>query len=111
MRSVWRPNSVADVHALRWRAESGHYTSDENIVWHAHRLRQRAREAVASLSANVGEAESHSPAPRVVPGNPCRRNRVMVDVAGSDHDGSIIDLTCTCDVQGMCSDEEELVAP
>jgi hypothetical protein len=73
----------------------------------ARRARERAREAAAALAAvDVGEAESHSPAPRMVHQSG-RRNRVVVDVAGSSQDGSIIDLTSTGTVRVPGSDEEE----
>ena len=52
-------------------------------------------EVVAALAAvDIGKAESHSPVPRMVHQSE-GRNRVMVDVAGSFQDESIIDLTST----------------
>jgi hypothetical protein len=61
---------------------------------------------LALAAVDVGEAESHSPAPRMV--HPWRRrNRVVVDVAGSSQDESIIDLTSTGTVRVPGSDEEE----
>ncbi|KAE8785761.1 Peptidyl-prolyl cis-trans isomerase CYP40 [Hordeum vulgare] len=73
----------------------------------AHRARQRAWDVAEALAAtDVGDAESHSPAPRML--HECgRRNRVMVDV-GSSQEGSVCDLTSTGTVRVTGSDEEEL---
>lgn len=104
VRSVWRPNAVADAQPLRWHAddEAIRDPSAEGMARRARRARQRAREA----AVDVDETESDSPAPRRMAYNPGRRSRVMVDVA-SDHDGSVVDLTSTGDVQATGSDEEE----
>ena len=80
--------------------------SDESMARHARRVRQRERLAAKALVADIPKAESHTLA-LLVPGNPYHRNPVMVDVAGSDHEGSIIDLTSTSDVKAMGSDKEE----
>ena len=45
--------------------------------------------------------------PLLVTGNPWRHNRVVVDVSGSDHEESILELTSTGNMQATCSDEEE----
>jgi hypothetical protein len=58
------------------------------------------------MAADVGEAESHSPAPRMAHQSG-RRNRIVVNVGGSSPDGSIIDLTSTGTVRVPSSDEEE----
>lgn len=74
---------------------------------HARRARHRAWEAAAALvAAGVGEADSHSPAPRMAH-QFGRRDRIVVDVGGSFPDGSIIDLTSTGIVRVPVSDEEE----
>ena len=110
VRSVWRPNTLADAHPLRWRAE--HFvapwaSSDENMAWLASHARHRAREAAAGLAAvDVGEAESHSLAPRMAQQSG-RHNRIVVDIDGSSQDGSILDMTSTGIVRVMGSDEEE----
>ena len=73
----------------------------------ARRAKQQAWEAAAALAVvDVGEAESHSPAPRMVHQSG-RRNRIVVDVTGSSQDGSITDLTFTGTVWVTGSDEEE----
>lgn len=70
------------------------------------RATQKARGAASALAADVGKAESHSPAPRWMAYNPGRRSHVVVNVSASDHNGSIVDLTSTGDVQATDSNEE-----
>ena len=50
----------------------------------ARRARHQAREALAALPADIGEAESHSPTPRMVHVRHRRRNCIVMDVVGSD---------------------------
>ena len=70
VRSVWRPNAVADAQPLRWRVEAMDApwaSSDANMARRAHNARQRAQEAAVALAmVDVGEAESHSSAPHMV---------------------------------------------
>ena len=100
---VWHPNALADAQPLRWRADIQHApSSHEAVARRARRARHRARET----SADVGEAESHSPAPHMAHQS-CRRNRIVVDVGGSFQDGSIIDLTSTGTQLVPNSDGEE----
>ena len=73
---------------------------DANMAWRARRVRQRAQEAAA---VDVIEVESHSPAPHMMQQSG-RRNRVVVDVAGSSQDGSIIDLTSISTIRVPGSD-------
>ncbi|KAE8803977.1 Peptidyl-prolyl cis-trans isomerase CYP40 [Hordeum vulgare] len=104
---MWRPNVVAEAQSLRWRVEHEAWpTSDDVMARRARRARQRARDAAEALATvDVGEAESHSPAPHRV--HHCgRRNRVVVDI-GSSQKVSIIDLTSTGTVLITGSDEEE----
>ncbi|EMS59429.1 putative methyltransferase PMT17 [Triticum urartu] len=82
---------------------------EEMAVWFALRRfrKERTREAAATLAAvDVGEAELHSLVPRMVH-EFGRRNCVMLHVAGSSQDGSIIDLTSTGTIQVPGSDDEE----
>ena len=73
----------------------------------ARRARHRERVAAAALATvDVGEAKPHSPATHMVHQSG-RSNRLVVDVAGSSHDGSIIDLTSTGTVRVLGSDEKE----
>ena len=79
---VWRPNTVAEVQPVHWCADSevnAWASSDANKAWRTRRAKQQAREAVAALVEDVGEAESHSLVACMVPGNPYRRNYVRVD--------------------------------
>ncbi|KAE8785760.1 ATP-dependent DNA helicase Q4 [Hordeum vulgare] len=95
MRSISRSNIVAEAQPLRWRVEHEAWSySDDVMARRARRVRQRAREAVGALAAvGIGEAESHSLAPRRV--DQCgRRNCAAVDV-GSSEEGSVIDLMST----------------
>ncbi|KAE8770569.1 Peptidyl-prolyl cis-trans isomerase CYP40 [Hordeum vulgare] len=73
---------------------------------HARWARQRARDAAEALTAaDVGEAESHSPVPRMLHG--CGRcNRVVVDVSPCQ-EGSVVDLTLTGTIRVTRSNEEE----
>ncbi|KAE8777990.1 ATP-dependent DNA helicase Q4 [Hordeum vulgare] len=68
VRSVWRANTVAEARPLRWRAEHEAWpTSDEVMARHARVAKQRSRDATEALAmTDVGEAESHSLAPRRV---------------------------------------------
>lgn len=82
---VWRPNAVEDTQPLCWRTEKEMHTrltSDTNMVWRIHRVRQWAREPAAALVPDA-RADSHSSVPRIVPGSPWRRNHVVLDAAGS----------------------------
>lgn len=56
---------------------------------------------------NASEAESYAPKPLRVIRNPRRHNRNVVEVSSSKHDGSIVNLASTEDVQSMRSKEEE----
>ncbi|KAE8794112.1 putative methyltransferase PMT17 [Hordeum vulgare] len=101
VRTSWRTQSLCGC------AENAPWaSSDANIARHACCARQRAREAAEALTTvDVGEAESHSPAPRIMHG--CgRRNRFVVGIASSLK-GSAIDLMSTGTVRVMGSDEEE----
>ena len=86
VRSVWRPNAVADAQPLRWCAEAMDApwsSSDANMARRARRARQRVWEVAVALAAlDVGEAESHSPVPCMVHQSG-HRNRIMLDVASS----------------------------
>ena len=103
MLSIWRLNEPADAQSLCWRTNIRDTpSSHEAMAQRARRVRNRAREA----AADVGEAESHSPAPRMEH-QPGRRSRVVVDVSGLSPGGSIIDLTSTYTQQVSGFDEEE----
>jgi hypothetical protein len=111
VRSVWRPNAATDGQPLRWRSEAMDapwvLSSDANMGRRARHARQRTWEAATALAAvDVGEAESHSSAPRMAHQSG-HRNRIMVDVHGSSQDGSVIDPTSTGTVRVPGSDEEE----
>ena len=79
--SVWRPNAVAD--AWHAKAKDAPWAlSHTNMTCRALRARHRAREAAAALAAvDVGEVESHSPAPRM-DHQFGQHNCVLVDVVG-----------------------------
>ncbi|KAE8808864.1 ATP-dependent DNA helicase Q4 [Hordeum vulgare] len=65
VRSVLRPNVVAEAQPFRWRTEHEAWpTSDDAMARRARWARQRARNATKALAAaDIEEAESHSPAP------------------------------------------------
>ena len=110
VRSIWRPNVVADAQPIRWHAEQEGNTwmsSDANMAWRAHHARQWAQETAAALmAADVGEVQSHSLVTRMVHQSE-RRKHIMVDVGGSSPDRSVIDLTSTGNIRVSSSDEEE----
>ncbi|KAE8783027.1 atp-dependent dna helicase q4 [Hordeum vulgare] len=107
VQSVWCPNAVAEAQSLHWRAEHEAWpTSDDVMAWRACRARQRSHDDGEALAvADVGEAESHSLAPRRVQQR-ARRTHVVVDFSSSQK-GSVIDLTSTGIVRVTGSDEEE----
>ncbi|KAE8792519.1 ATP-dependent DNA helicase Q4 [Hordeum vulgare] len=65
VRSVWRPNPMSEVQPLRWPAEQEAWSSSDDVMaWRARGARQQARDVVKALATvDVGDAESHSPAP------------------------------------------------
>ncbi|KAE8804394.1 Alpha-glucosidase yihQ [Hordeum vulgare] len=91
VRSVWCTNVVANTQPLRGRAKDTTWaSSDTNMARRARRVRQRTHEAAAALAAvDVGEAESHSVASRIMRRHG-RCNRVVVDI-DSFQEGSVND--------------------
>ena len=108
--SVWRPNVVADTQPLHWRAddEAIRGPSVETMARHARCARQRVQEAAAALAADVGKADTHSPAPQLMACNPAQHSCVVVDVSASpEHDGSTVDLTSTNALKALDSKKKQ----
>jgi hypothetical protein len=79
-----------------------------NGTWIRREVRHRCLTGggAVRLASELGGAESHSPVPRIVHQSG-RHNCIVVDIAGSFQDGSIIDLTFIGTFRVPGSDEEE----